>query len=185
MQQAITRPAFAATIARPQAPGLTERALRAWLDDCVETVRRAYAAATRRAVVRERLHASGRDHQLDKARSHAYADRAALAVVLGQMGRIAAAGGTLEELLGFGQVLTEAAYDLARVQPRTLDCIDLEEQRLDGHEDVLQLRRRIHGETPAALREEAELCARVAALYTERARTCRQLARSFGSAVAV
>lgn len=176
MVQAISAGGFARPSAEPAA-STTLRELRRWLDECADVVARTYQAATRREAVRNRLHAAGRDHQLDKARSRAHSDKAALMTVIEQMSRIAQAGGTLEELLSFPELLAEAAYDLAGTTPRSLDHLDLEESKLDSLEDILQMRRRVHGHTPAALREEAELLSRMASLCTERARACRTAAR--------
>jgi hypothetical protein len=147
--------------------------MRRWLDDCATVVRRAYQAATKRPAVRDRLHARGRDHQLDKARSAAYADRAALMTLLEQMARLAMAGAQLNELLVFSETLREKAFELAGPTPRSLDQLDLEEAKLDGHEDLQQIRRRVHGKTPVALLEEAETALAIAAINLERARACR------------
>lgn len=148
-----------------------------WLDDCAELARRVYAGAMRRAYVRRQLHAQGRDHQLDKAASRAYADRSALVTVIYQMRRLAGAGGTLAELLGFAEALHEVAFELAGAAPRELHALDLEEQRLGGMENDLQILRRIRGAHPDRLREEAELRSRIAALNLEAARALRIIAR--------
>ncbi|MBX3173248.1 MAG: hypothetical protein KF709_02495 [Gemmatimonadaceae bacterium] len=144
-----------------------------FVGDCDAVVRRAYAAVMKRGAVRRALHAGGRDHQLDKAHSKAYAGQSALAVVMHQMERLRRSGANLAELLRFAEVLYETAFELAGAVPRSLDAIDLEEQRMDADEDVLQMRRRVNGATTAGLYEEADLCARVAATMSERARALR------------
>jgi hypothetical protein len=133
-----------------------------------DVVRRTYAAVMRRGAVRRALHAHGRDHQLDKAHSRAYAHDSALAKLRDQMTRCARAGATLEELLRIPELLYEHAFLLKGPARRTLDALDSEEARIDAEEDVVQMRRRIRGETPATNREEADLAARLATINTER-----------------
>lgn len=143
--------------------------VRRYVLDLSDLVRRTYAAVMRRGSVRRALHAGGRDHQLDKAHSRAYAHSSALAVLLEQMARLDRAGATLEELLRIPEALYEHAFMLKGPARRTLDAIDSDESRVDADEDVLQMRRRVRGETPAGNREEADVSARLATLNTERA----------------
>lgn len=145
------------------------REVRQYILDVTDVVRRTYAAVMRRAAVRRALHAHGRDHQLDKAHSRAYAHSSALAVLHDQMKRLSDAGATLEELLRLPESLYEYAFLLKGPQRRSLDAIDSEEARVDAEEDIVQMRRRVRGETPAGNREEADVCARMATLNTERA----------------
>lgn len=137
--------------------------------DVSDVVRRTYAAVLRRGAVRRALHAGGRDHQIDKAHSRAYAHTSALAVLHYQMERLEKAGATLEELLRIPESLYEFAFLIKGTHRRTLDAIDSEESRVDADEDILQMRRRIRGETAPGLREEADVLARLATLSTERA----------------
>lgn len=139
------------------------------ITDDGDLVRRTYAAVMRRGAVRRALHAHGRDHQIDKAHSRAYAHDSALAKLRDQMSRFAKAGCTLEELLRIPELLYEHAFLLKGPARRSLDALDLEEARIDAEEDVIQLRRRVRGETPAGNREEADIAARLATINTERA----------------
>jgi hypothetical protein len=149
---------------------------RRFVDECVELVRRAYVGTMLREAVRQKLNAAGRDHQLDKARSKAYADASALATVAAQVKRLAAAGTRLEELLRLPEALYLIVLDLAGDTPRSLDQIDQDETRLNGRENDMQMHRRVHGETPARLREEAEIAQRLVTLNAERARSCTRRA---------
>jgi hypothetical protein len=149
--------------------------------DTSRAVQAAYVGVMRRAAVRRALHRGGRDHQLDRARSKAHVDTSALMVCAQQMGRFHGAGAPLAELLLIPEVLFEHAYLLAGEAPRGLDAIDLEEERLAAIENVLQMRRRVHGAHEAALLEEAEIRTRLATLNTEAARACRLLAMTAAS----
>lgn len=166
MQRASERDRFAGAPAERQRE---HTGMHQYILDVTDTVRRTYAAVLRRAAVRRALHAGGRDHQLDKAHSRAYAHSSALAVLHDQMRRCSRAGATLEELLRLPESLYEYAFLLKGPQRRSLDAIDSEEARADADEDILQMRRRVRGETPAGNREEADVCARLATLNTERA----------------
>lgn len=144
--------------------------------DVEALVRRVYSGAMRRSPVRRALHAPTRDHQLDKAHSRAYAHGSALATVADQMRRLRRAGATFEELLRFPEGLYEIAFALAGRAPRDLNVLDLEDERLAGQENVMQMQRRVHGLDPARLADEADLRSRQAALSTEAAFACRMLA---------
>lgn len=152
---------------------VTVRALQAFVDRWVEKSQGAYKHAMRRRAVRQEAHRFARDHQLDKACSTAYAADAPAMTFVRQLVRLWRAGSTMAELTQLAEVPLRAVIELAGDQPRALDHIDIEEQRLDGEEDMLQLRRRIHPLTPAGLREEADLCVRAAAVYQERAAALR------------
>ncbi|MHB1297318.1 MAG: hypothetical protein ACYC0B_02215 [Gemmatimonadaceae bacterium] len=139
-------------------------------DQFTEIARRAMVACTRRRAVRQNLHQFTRDHAIDKARSTAYAADAPAVTFINQLTRLWRAGANLTELTQLATVPMRAVLALAGAAPRDLDHIDLEEQRLDGEEDQLQMRRRVHPHTPAGLREEAAVCAMGAALFQERER---------------
>lgn len=154
---------------------MTVRALQAFLDQCVEQARGGYVQAMRRLSVRRELHRFARDHQLDRARSRAHAGEAPAMTFVRQLVRLWRADATPAELYQLAAFPLRAVQQLVGGELRGLDQIDLEETRLDGQEDELQIRRRIlaakpHGVTPAALREEAALCAQAVALYQERER---------------
>lgn len=150
----------------PRAVPLVE--LERFVATVTEWARRAMVAATRRRAVRQAIHRFSRDHAIDKARSTAWAGEAPAVTFTKQLIRIWRAGGTLSELLQLAAVPSRAVLALAGDAPRALRLLDLEEQRLDGEEDQLQLRRNIHPTTAAALREEAVLCDALAATYAER-----------------
>ena len=152
---------------------MTVRALQAFVDRWVETSQRAYKHAMRRRAVRLEAHRFTRDHQLDKACSTTYAADAPAMTFVRQLVRLWRAGSTLAELTQLAEVPLRAVIDLAGGSLRALDHIDLEEQRLDGEEDMLQLRRRIHPLTAPGLRDEADVCVRAAAVYQERAAALR------------
>jgi hypothetical protein len=147
--------------------------------------RRTYAAALKRGAVRRKLHAHTRDHQLDKAHSKAYAHSSALAVVMDQMERLSDADSTLEELMRFPETLYEHALELAGRTMRSLDALDLDESRLDADQDMKQMQRRVHGESPATLRREADVCSHVASVNTELAITLRRRANRLEGAQVV
>ncbi len=185
MERATQAPAFARAI--PRRPRLStatpELAVRGM--DPLTLVRRTYAAALKRGAVRRGLHAHGRDHQLDKAHSLAYAHSSALAVLMDQMQRLRRAGCTLEELMRFPETLYEHALELAGNAMRCLDSLDLMESRLDADQDLRQMQRRVHGETAEALRQEADICSHVAAVNTELAINLRRRADRLDGATAV
>lgn len=160
-----------ATVA-PRA-AVTVRELRRFLDEAVTWAQRTYVGAMRRASVRRELHRFARDHQLDKARSSAYAAHSALVTVIAQMTRLWRAGANLAELLRFGECLLMVARALAATAPRSLDVLDLEEQRLDGYEDEQQMRRNVRPHTAAGLVEEIATCERLVAVNSERALALR------------
>lgn len=135
-----------------------------------------YRHALRRPAVREALHRHRRDHPIDRACSRAHAEEAPTMTLMGQVLRIWAAGGEPAELLAIVELPRLFVTRLIALAPRCLDRLDTEEQALDGREDELQLRRRIRGLQPTALREEAELAEQLVAVLTERALTLRQQA---------
>lgn len=177
MQQAKHAAPFVRAVPRraPMSSATPERALVA-LGDIAESTRRVYAAVLKRGVVRRKLHAHGRDHQLDRAHSKAHAHSSALAVVREQMQRLSTAGATLEELMRFPEALYAHALELVGQAMRCLDSLDLAESKLDSDEELKQMLRRIHGESPAALRMEAEVRSHVACVNTEMAITLRRRA---------
>ncbi len=138
----------------------------------IEQARRVYVALTARSGVRARLHARGRDHALDKARSRAYAHESALARLTLELLALREAGASAAELervvVHVRQVVMFAGPD-----PRALDLLDAHETRVDGLEDELAMRRRIRGATVDELLEEAHTRDHVAAINTELARRLR------------
>jgi hypothetical protein len=153
---------------------VTVRALQEFLDRVVEQARSSYVQAMSRAAVRRELHRFSRDHQLDRARSKAHAGDSPGMTFVKQLLRLYRAGATSAELQELAAFPLRAMQQLVS-ETRSLDHLDREETHLDGLEDELQMRRRIlmvrpAGITAAALTEEAEACARAAALYAERER---------------
>lgn len=153
---------------------VTVRALQEFLDRVVEQARTSYVQCMARAALRRELHRYARDHQLDRARSKAHASASPGMTFVKQLLRLYRAGATSAELQALAAFPLRAMQQLV-AETRPLDALDREETQLDGLEDELQMRRRIlmvrpAGLSPAALREEAETCARAAALYAERER---------------
>lgn len=161
---------FSGTAPRTQ---VTVRELTRFLDEAVTWAQRAYVGAMRRASVRRELHRFARDRQLDKARATGTAAHSALVTVIAQMTRLWRAGANLAELLRFGECLLMVARALAATAPRSLDVLDLEEQRLDGYEDEQQMRRNVRPHTAAGLVEEIATCERLVAVNSERALALR------------
>lgn len=159
----------------PRSTATPELAVRGGMDSA-EATRRTYAALLKRGVVRRKLHAQGRDHQLDRAHSRAHAHGSALAVLKDQMRRCRDAGCTLEELMRIPEALYAHALELAGHSVRCLDSLDMAESKLDADQDIKQMQRRIHGESPAALRLEADVCSHVASVNTELAINLRRRA---------
>lgn len=135
-----------------------------------------YRHALRRPAVREALHRYRRDNPIDRACSRAHAEEAPTMTLTGQLLRIWAAGGEVADLLAIAELPRLFVMRLMAVAPRCLERLDTDEQALDGREDELQLRRRIRGLQPTAMREEADLAEQLAAVLTERALTLRQQA---------
>lgn len=156
---------------------ITVRALRLYLDARITDCRASYQRAMRRRTVRLTLHRYKRDHALDRAHSRAHAGESPAMTFVHQLTRLYLAGATPAELLQLAAFPLRAAEQLV-LEVRTLDELDAEETALDGHEDALQMRRRIHrtrpaGVSPAALREEADARESMAALNSEAARALR------------
>lgn len=159
----------------------TLQALEIYLDGIVQQARAAYAHAMRREPVRQQLHGIRRDSALDRAQSVAHAATSPAMTFVRQLVRLYRAGATPAELQQLAAVPLRAVEQLVAGEARCLDVIDLEETKLDGREDELQVRRRIlmaktPGVSPASLREEATLCDQACGLYTERARALRAAA---------
>jgi carboxylesterase type B len=163
--------------AAPARGTMTVRAAKDFLDRCVAQSRACYEVAMGRAVVQRALHRFRRDYRLDRARSVAHAADAPTITLVNQLMRLFQAGATETELRQL------AAFPLRAIErllsgSRSLDELDAEETMLDGSEDHLQMRRRIHrsrpaGLSPAALREEADARDAFASLNNEQARALR------------
>jgi hypothetical protein len=128
----------ASSLAAPQRTGVA-----GFLLDLKDHVREVYLLATSRESVRTRLHKHGRDHQIDKARSKEWTHTSALAQLFGQLERIHAAGATYAELTAFASAVQNHVNLLAGRAPRSLDKLDLDEERVSAQEDVAQMGRRI------------------------------------------
>lgn len=155
---------------------MTVHQLRLLKDSFIEISRRKYQGATARTAVRNALHGTRRDNPIDRARSVAHAEEAPTITLISQLIRLFVAGGTATELLALADVPRQFVLQLTDLAPRSLNHLDLEEQRLSAEEDAQQLRRRIYGPRPEALRAEAATCEALAASLTERALVKRRLA---------
>lgn len=156
---------------------ITVRALQVFVDARIQEARACYQRAMRRRAVRLVLHRFKRDHQLDRAHSKAHAGESPAMTYLHQIVRLYRAGATPAELLQLAAFPLRATELLVR-EVRSLDELDAEETALDGSEDHLQMRRRIHrtrpaGVSPASLREEADARDAFASLNNEQARALR------------
>jgi hypothetical protein len=152
---------------------LTLRWVEQLFTELADNARRRYLFAQRRREVRRALHQARRDHPLYRACSKAHAETSPAMTFARQLGRLFMAGASEAELTQLAQFPMIVLRRLCGGVVRSLDEIDMEEQRLDGPEDERQLRRRImerqpRGLSAAMLREEAAENSRLSAIYLER-----------------
>lgn len=146
------------------------RAVREFLDWAVRFSRDRYRMATTREGVRAQLHRFGRVHAIDRARSDAHAESAPTITLVRQILQLWQAGATPAELRLIAETPLRMVDALLAEHVSCLRKLDQAEQGLDGHEDVLQLRRHLQPSTPQSLRDEAAVVAAQASLYHERER---------------
>lgn len=146
------------------------RAVREFLDWAVRFSRDRYQMATARAGVRGQLHRFGRVHSIDRARSDAHAESAPTITLVRQLLQLWQAGATPAELRTLAETPLRMLEALLAEHVSCLRKLDQAEQGLDGHEDVLQLRRHLQPPTPQSLRDEAAVVAALATQYQERER---------------
>jgi hypothetical protein len=152
---------------------LTLRWIEQLFSELSDNARRRYVVAQQRAELRRALHHERRDNPLYRACSKAHAETSPAMTFAKQLGRLFMAGATEAELTQLAEFPMVVVRRMCGGTARSLDEIDMEEQRLDGPEDERQLRRRImerqpRGLSAAMLREEAAECARLSAIYLER-----------------
>lgn len=138
----------------------------------LDAARQVYLHVTAREIVRETLHRNsgvGRDHSIDKARAKSNSEDSHLIHVACELVRFSHAGATPAELLRVPQYVNQVLTSLGVMTPRPLGVLDLAESKIDGDEDNFFTRRVVHGLRPQALREEAEVNRKAAAIYLERA----------------
>jgi hypothetical protein len=127
-----------------------------FLLDLTDHVRATYCHMTSRECVRSALHRHGRDAQIDKGRTADGAPMSALGQFLAQLERIRRAGGTYAELFAAVAAVHARVEELAGAAPRSLDKLDLEEERVSAMEDIAQMGRRVQMLQGALTIEELE-----------------------------